>query len=62
MNETGDLTAQVAAAKAAWRRHAASLSWEEKVAAIERMRECDVVLKREREKLHQARHMPDAKR
>ena len=39
----------VAAIKAAWRAHAASLTWEEKVAAIERMRERDAVIKRERE-------------
>jgi hypothetical protein len=39
----------VAAAKAAWRRHAASLTWEEKVAAIERMRERDAVIRRVRE-------------
>ena len=47
--------ANVAQAKLAWRKHAASLSWEEKVAAIERMRERDAVLKREREALHAAR-------
>lgn len=41
--------ASVARAKAAWRKHAASLTWEEKVAAIERMRERDAVLRRERE-------------
>ncbi len=41
----------VARAKAAWRKHAASLTWEEKVAAIERMRERDAVLRREREAL-----------
>lgn len=39
----------VARAKAAWRKHAASLSWEAKVAAIERMRERDASLRRERE-------------
>ncbi len=41
----------MARAKAAWRKHAASLTWEEKVAAIERMRERDAVLRREREAL-----------
>ena len=41
----------VARSKAAWRKQAASLTWEEKVAAIERMRERDAVLKREREAL-----------
>ena len=44
----------VARAKAAWRKHAASLTWEEKVAAIERMRERDAVLRREREAWHAA--------
>lgn len=39
----------VAATKAAWRTHAASLTWKEKVAAIERMRERDAVIKQERE-------------
>ena len=46
--------ASVARAKAAWRKHAASLTWEEKVAAIERMRERDAVLRREREALRAA--------
>ena len=41
----------IARSKAAWRKQAASLTWEEKVAAIERMRERDAVLKREREAL-----------
>lgn len=40
----------VARVKATWRRHAQSLMWEEKVAAIERMRERDQALKRAREK------------
>lgn len=39
----------VARAKAAWRKHAQSLSWEEKIAAIERMRERNMALKRSRE-------------
>lgn len=39
----------VAQVKAAWRKHAQSLSWEEKIAAIERMRERDKVLKQVRE-------------
>ena len=39
----------VARAKAAWRKHAQSLTWEEKIAAIERMRERDMALKRARE-------------
>ena len=46
--------ASVARAKAAWRKHAASLTWEEKVASIERMRERDAVLRREREALRAA--------
>ena len=44
----------VSRAKAAWRKHAASLTWEEKVAAIERMRERDASLRREREALRAA--------
>lgn len=40
---------QVVAAKAAWRKHAQSLTWEEKVAAIERMWVRDAELKRMRE-------------
>ena len=46
--------ASVARAKAAWRKHAASLTWEEKVAAVERMRKRDVVLMREHEALRAA--------
>ena len=37
---------QIIAAKAAWRTHAQSLTWEEKVAAIERMWSRDAELKR----------------
>ena len=40
---------QVVAAKAAWRKHAQSLTWEEKVAAIERMWVRDAELKKIRE-------------
>lgn len=40
---------QVVATKAAWRKHAQSLTWEEKVAAIERMRVRDAELRRVRE-------------
>lgn len=43
------LEQHVAQAKAAWRKHARSLTWEEKVAAIERMRERDAELKKARE-------------
>ena len=39
----------VARVKAAWRNHAQSLTWEEKIAAIERMREREMALKRVRE-------------
>ena len=39
----------VVAAKAAWRKHAQSLTWEEKVAAIERMWVRDAELKKIRE-------------
>ncbi len=39
----------VVAAKAAWRKHAQSLTWEEKVAAIERMWVRDAELKKVRE-------------
>jgi hypothetical protein len=41
---------QVVAAKAAWRKHAQSLTWEEKVAAIERMWVRDKELKKMRER------------
>lgn len=40
---------QVVKAKAAWRKHAQSLTWEDKVATIERMRERDAELKKVRE-------------
>ena len=52
------LPEHVAAMKAAWRRHAQSLSWEEKVAAIERMRERDAALKIAREKIQAQRPGP----
>ncbi len=42
---------QVVLAKAAWRKHAQSLTWEEKVAAIERMWARDAELKTVRERL-----------
>jgi hypothetical protein len=41
---------QVIAAKAAWRKHAQSLTWEEKVAVIEKMRVRDAELKKIRER------------
>ena len=43
------LEEHAAEVKAAWRRHAQALSWEEKVAAIERMRGREVLLKAARE-------------
>ena len=52
-----DPGADIARVKAAWRKHAASLTWEEKVAAIERMRERDAVLRREREAVRVARRV-----
>ena len=39
----------VAEVKEAWRKHALALSWEEKVAAIERMRERGALLRAARE-------------
>ena len=39
----------VAQVKAAWRKHARTLTWEEKIVAIERMRERDMALKQARE-------------
>ena len=41
---------QVVVAKAAWRKHAQALTWEEKVAAIERMWVRDRELKKIRER------------
>ena len=43
------LQQHVAEAKAAWRRHALALTWEQKVAAIERMREREALLKAARD-------------
>ena len=45
----------VAQAKAAWRQHAQSKTWEEKVAAIERMWGRDAALKEAREANHALR-------
>ncbi|MFM9971290.1 MAG: hypothetical protein ACKVQK_23145 [Burkholderiales bacterium] len=39
----------MAHAKAAWRARARAMSWEEKIAAIERMRERSAALRRARE-------------
>ena len=49
------LEEHAAEVKAAWRRHAQALSWEEKVAAIERMRGREVLLKAAREAGRQER-------
>jgi hypothetical protein len=46
---------QVIATKAAWRKHAQSLTWEEKVAVIEKMRVRDAELKEARERNMAAR-------
>ena len=43
------LEQHVAEVKAAWRKHARALTWEEKLAAIERMREREALLKASRE-------------
>lgn len=48
----------VAGAKAAWRKHAQALSWEQKVAAIVRMRERDAALKAARESFHRTKEAP----
>jgi hypothetical protein len=42
------LARHVAAAKEAWRRHARTLTWEQKIAAIERMRERQAAIRRAR--------------
>ena len=41
--------AEVVRVKAAWRKHAQAMTWEEKVAAVERMWERDAQLKKARE-------------
>jgi phage shock protein A len=43
------LSEHVAEAKSAWRKHARALTWEQKVAAIERMRERAAPLKAARD-------------
>ncbi|MSQ50808.1 MAG: hypothetical protein EXR28_02855 [Betaproteobacteria bacterium] len=45
----------VARAKAAWREHARSLTWEEKIAAIKRMQDRDRALKAARDANSQIR-------
>jgi len=44
----GALARYVASAKAAWRRHARAMTWEQKIAAIERMRERQAAIRRAR--------------
>ena len=46
-----DVDAHVAKVKAAWRERERAMTWEEKIAAIERMRERNAQLVRAREKL-----------
>ena len=55
------LEQHVAATKAAWRKHAQSLTWEEKVAVIERMRERDAALTTAREKIAAERRLSTKK-
>jgi hypothetical protein len=50
-----DFAAFVARRKLAWRQHAAQMSWEEKIAAIERMWARDKALKIARDNLRSAR-------
>ena len=52
----------VARAKAAWRKRARSLTWEEKIAAIERMRERDAALRAAREEIVRERERTTGKR
>jgi hypothetical protein len=47
--DPSDLRAYVERVKAAWREHERAMTWEEKIAAIERMRERDQQLKNARE-------------
>lgn len=44
----GALARYVASVKAAWRRHARAMTWEQKIAAIERMRERQAAIRRAR--------------
>lgn len=44
-----DLAAHVAKVKAAWREHERAMTWEQKIAAIERMRERGAQLDRARQ-------------
>jgi hypothetical protein len=44
----GALARYVASVKAAWRRYARAMTWEQKIAAIERMRERQAAIRRAR--------------
>lgn len=46
-----DVEAHVAKVKAAWRKHERAMTWEQKIAAIERMQERSTQLLRAREKV-----------
>ena len=46
-----DMEAHVVKVKAAWRQHERTMTWEQKIQAIERMRERDAQLARAREKV-----------
>ena len=49
--DPADLEAHVAKVKPAWRGHERAMTWEQKIAAIERMRERSAQLARAREKI-----------
>ena len=49
--DPADLEAHIAKVKAAWRGHERAMTWEQKIAAIERMRERSAQLARAREKI-----------
>ncbi len=49
--DPADLEAHIAKVKAAWREHERAMTWEQKIAAIERMRERSAQLARAREKI-----------
>ena len=46
-----EVEAHIAKVKAAWRQHERAMTWEQKIQAIERMRERDAQLARAREKV-----------
>ena len=48
---SADVEAHIAKVKAAWRQHEGAMTWEQKIQAIERMRERDAQLARAREKV-----------